>query len=82
MSHPGYNDCYFDDIRDTDRISQGEYLLTKEIILDFANQWDPMVFHTDEELAKSSPHRGLITPGTLLMAVSYTHLTLPTTPYV
>ena len=69
MSHPNYNDYYYEDINDNDKKSLGEFLLTKETILDFANQWDPMVFHTDEELAKSSPHRGLITPGTLLMAI-------------
>ena len=69
MNHPGYNDYYFEDIQDTGRISRGEYLLTKEIILDFANNWDPMLFHIDEEFAKSSPHGGLIAPGTLLMAI-------------
>ena len=69
MSHPGYNDYYFEDIQDTGRISRGEYQLTKEIILDFANQWDPMLFHIDEEFAKSTPHGGLIAPGTLLMAI-------------
>ena len=54
MSHPNYNDYYYEDINDNDKMSLGEFLLTKETILDFANQWDPMVFHTDEELAKSN----------------------------
>ena len=69
MNHPGYNDYYFEDIEDTGRIPRGEYLLTKKIILDFANQWDPMLFHIDEEFAKSTLHGGLIAPGTLLMAI-------------
>ena len=69
MSNPVYNDYYYEDINDTYKVSLGEYLVTKETILDFANQWDPMLFHTDEEFAKSSPHGGLIAPGTLLMAI-------------
>ena len=69
MSHPGYNDYYYEDINDTYKLSLGEYLVTKETILDFANQWDPMLFHTDEEYAKSTPYGGLTTPGTLLMAI-------------
>ena len=69
MSNPAYNDYYYEDINDTYKVSLGEYLVTKETILDFANQWDPMLFHTDEEFAKSSPHGGLIAPGTLLMAI-------------
>ena len=51
MSNPVYNDYYYEDINDTYKVSLGEYLVTKETILDFANQWDPMLFHTDEELS-------------------------------
>ena len=69
MSNPVYNDYYYEDINDTYKVSLGEYLVTKETILDFANQWDPMLFHTDEEYAKSTPHGGLTAPGTLLMAI-------------
>ena len=69
MGHPGYRDYYYEDIMDNDRVSLGDYLITKETILEFANQWDPMVFHTDEELAKMTPHGGLIAPGTLLLAI-------------
>ena len=69
MSDPVYNDYYYEEIYDTYKVSLGEYLVTKETILDFANQWDPMLFHTDEEFAKSTPHGGLIAPGTLLMAI-------------
>ena len=69
MNHPGYNDYYYEDINDTFSLSRGPYLITKETILEFANQWDPMLFHIDEEFAKASPHGGLIAPGTLLMAI-------------
>ena len=69
MSNPVYNDYYYEDINDTYKVSLGDYLITKETILDFANQWDPMLFHVDEEYAKSTPHGGLTTPGTLLMAI-------------
>lgn len=69
MGHPGYRDHYYEDIMDNDRVSLGDYLITKETILEFANQWDPMIFHTDEEVAKMTPHGGLIAPGTLLLAI-------------
>ena len=69
MGHPGYRDYYYEDIMDNDRVSLGDYLITKESILEFANQWDPMIFHTDEEVAKMTPHGGLIAPGTLLLAI-------------
>ena len=69
MGHPGYKDYYYEDVIADDRVSLGDYLITKDAILDFANQWDPMIFHTDEEGAKKTPHGGLIAPGTLLLAV-------------
>ena len=69
MKQPKYKDLYYEDIKDGDHMSLGNYLVTKEAILDFANQWDPMIFHTDEEVAKKTPHGGLIAPGTLLLAI-------------
>lgn len=35
--------------------SEAEYEVTKEEIIAFASQWDPMPFHLDEEVAKASP---------------------------
>ena len=69
MGHPGFKDYYYEDVIADDRVSLGDYLITKDAILDFANQWDPMIFHTDEEIAKTTPHGGLIAPGTLLLAI-------------
>ena len=69
MGHPGYKDYYYEAVIANERVSLGDYLITKDAILDFANQWDPMIFHTDEEVAKMTPHGGLIAPGTLLLAI-------------
>lgn len=69
MGHPGYKDCYYEDILENDKVSLGDHLITKESILEFGSQWDPMVFHTDEEAAKTTSHGGLIAPGTLLLAI-------------
>ena len=69
MNQPGYNDFYYEEVEEYTSRSLGEYLVTKEAILDFANQWDPLIFHTDEEIAKTTPHGGLIAPGTLLLAI-------------
>ena len=69
MTHPGYRDFFFDDIDQYNNSSNVEIVVTKEKILEFAHQWDPMIFHTDEELAKTTPHGGLIAPGTLLLAI-------------
>ena len=69
MTNTTYNDFYFEDLDGyTDR-SFGEYELVKEEIIEFAKKWDPMIFHTDEEVAKTTPHGGLIAPGTFLLAI-------------
>ena len=71
MTNTTYNDFYFEDLDGyTDR-SFGEYELVKEEIIEFAKKWDPMIFHTDEEVAKTTPHGGLIAPGTFLLAIRY-----------
>ena len=69
MTNTTYNDFYFEDLDGyTDR-SFGEYELVKEEIIEFAKKWHPMIFHTDEEVAKTTPHGGLIAPGTFLLAI-------------
>jgi len=64
-----YWDVYYEELDKYADLSIGDFHLTKESIIDFANQWDPMIFHTDEEVAKTTPHGGLIAPGTLLLAI-------------
>lgn len=41
----------------------GEYLLTLDDVVEFAQQWDPQYFHTDPEAAAESVYRGLIASG-------------------
>ena len=61
------------------------YRLADEILLDFEpgltaavlERLERYVIAEDVEIADVAPHFGLLT-----MPVSYTHLTLPTTPYV
>lgn len=37
--------------------------LDREAIVEFARQWDPQRFHTDEEAARQTPFGGLIASG-------------------
>ncbi len=41
----------------------GDYLITKEEILEFAGRYDPQPFHTDEAAAEQSNYGGLIASG-------------------
>ena len=69
MSEQLYRDFYYEDIQEGDEESHGDYQTTKEELIAFAKQWDPMIFHTDEDVAKTTPHGGLIAPGTYLLAI-------------
>lgn len=47
---------YYEDFKiNIPHTSECDYEVTKEAIIDFASQWDPMPFHLDEEVAKASP---------------------------
>jgi acyl dehydratase len=54
---------YFDDFTPGEIIELGRYTITKESILAFARDFDPQVFHTDEEAAKKTIFGGLIASG-------------------
>ena len=45
------------------RIPQVHMSFTKEGIIEFSTQWDPLDFHTDEEEAESSMFEGLAASG-------------------
>ena len=62
MTEQLYRDFYYEDIQVGDEASHGDYQTTKEELIAFAKQWDPMIFHTDEDVAKMTPHGGLIAP--------------------
>ncbi|AUH67949.1 MULTISPECIES: MaoC/PaaZ C-terminal domain-containing protein [Gordonia] len=47
----------------------GEYTLTADDLVDFAQRWDPQGFHVDEDIAASSPYGGLIASGVQSFAI-------------
>ena len=54
MVSPENNPSYalaYEDYQIGQRIILGSHLLTSEEIIKFANKWDPVPFHTDENLA-------------------------------
>jgi acyl dehydratase len=54
---------YFEDIEVGDVHEFGSYEVTKEELLEFAEQYDPQPFHVDEEQASESMFGGLIASG-------------------
>ena len=56
--HIYWEDLQLNEVRDLGRIT-----LTREEILNFANQFDPQPFHLDEEAAKRSVFGGLCASG-------------------
>jgi len=55
---------YFEDLAVDDEWTYGEYDVTEDELVDFAEQYDPQWFHTDRERAAAeSPYGGLIASG-------------------
>lgn len=54
---------YYEDIAVGDTEEFGEYHVTKEEIIEFASQYDPQPFHTDEEAAEESAFGELVASG-------------------
>jgi len=54
---------YYEDIEVGETREFGEYHVTKEGIIEFAEQYDPQPFHTDEEAAAESAFGGLVASG-------------------
>ena len=46
---------YFEDIKLNKPVTSKEYNVSKEELINFAKQWDPQPYHTDEEAAKAWP---------------------------
>lgn len=61
---------FFEDFTIDFEFKTGSRSITKQEILDFANEWDPQSFHVDELAALKSPYKGIIASGwqTLLVA--------------
>lgn len=69
---------YYEDIADGETGEYGAYEVTREEILEFAGEYDPLPFHTDEEAAAaSSMAAGLIASGwhvcSIQMRLIYDH---------
>ena len=54
---------YYEDIEVGETQEFGEYTVTKDEILEFAEQYDPQPFHVDEAAAEDSPFGELIASG-------------------
>ena len=72
MVPPENNTSYalaYEDYQIGQRIILGSHLLTSEEIIEFANKWDPVPFHTDEKAGIESTHGILIVAGAHLIAI-------------
>ncbi len=56
---------FFEDIPLHKRIKIDGVRIEKEKMIAFAQEYDPIPLHTDEEYAKASPFGGLIAPGVM-----------------
>ena len=61
---------FFEDFIVGFEFKTGTRKISKQDILDFANEWDPQSFHIDEKAALESPYKGIIASAwqTLLIA--------------
>ncbi len=62
---------YFEDVKLHEEKTSGEYLVTKEELIEFARKWDPQPFHLDEEKARSTQFGGLIASASHTVAISF-----------
>ena len=51
---------YFEDLRDGEHLHCQPVVMTRETIIDFAEKFDPQLFHIDEKAAGESFFRGLV----------------------
>jgi acyl dehydratase len=54
---------YFEDFKPGEVIELGSWTIAKEEIIAFARQFDPQVFHVDEDAARQTMFGGLIASG-------------------
>ncbi len=60
---------YADDLVVGTTYRLGSYTVGVGDLLDFARQWDPQIFHIDEEAARQGHFHGLITSGIHTLAI-------------
>ena len=61
---------YGEDIAVGDTFTFGSHTITAEEIIDFAEEFDPQPFHTDEDAAKESMFGGLVASGWHVVAIT------------
>ena len=57
------NRRHFEDLRVGEIIELGDMVVTREMIFEFAREFDPFPFHLDEDAAKASLLGGLAASG-------------------
>lgn len=66
---------YFEDFKPGDVIELGSRTITKDAIIAFAREFDPQIFHLDEDAARETIFGGLIASGwhtgSLMMRLLY-----------
>ena len=62
---------YFEDFVVGYCFTTDRYLVPKDEIIDFAQQWDPQPFHIDEVDAEDYPYGGLIASGWHTLLISF-----------
>ena len=60
---------YFEDIAVGDVVTAGPYHVPRDEMVAFAQKWDPLPFHVDEDAAAKTIYGGLIASGEYTMAV-------------
>ena len=60
---------FLEDIQIGPKHVSSKYHLTKEEIVSFAQRWDPLPIHLNEEAAKAAGLSSVSAPGSLLLAV-------------
>lgn len=60
---------YYEDLVEGEELTSGTRAIVAEQLLEFARQYDPQYFHTDQEAAKRSIFGGVIASGIFTMAV-------------
>ncbi|MFB6118918.1 MaoC family dehydratase [Halosegnis sp.] len=61
---------YFEDLAVGDTFEAGSYTVTKDEIIEFAEQFDPQPFHTDEVAARDSMFGELVASGLHTLCLS------------
>ncbi|MGH6995279.1 MAG: MaoC/PaaZ C-terminal domain-containing protein, partial [Stellaceae bacterium] len=64
-------DRYFDDFKVGDKFTTATKTVTEDMIVGFANLYDPQPFHLDPVAAKHSIYGGLIASGFQTLAIGF-----------